>query len=367
MKLELLVDAGEFWSALKRDLRDAQHRVWLQTLSFEADNAGLPLADALASSRARDKRLIVDAFSMHIISDRFIYAPRNAFDEKLQAEVRGTRAMLERLRKTGVRVGITNPAGFLWHRLPSRDHRKLVLIDDDIAYIGGINFSEHNFAWHDVMIRIQAPDVAEFLRNDFEATWTGQPINASGKFAGIELHNLSGHNNEVMTERTLEVISRARRSILAITPYLTFPFSDAIAEARRRGARVTILSPAINNRVSLRRYVHRIAEQHGFELRHYQGRMSHLKAMVIDDECVIAGSSNFDWPTYHVLAETIAIITDPHFVRSFINRVALPDLAMSQPASNADGPLAGRYGEVQHKLWAWGARTFCRPRVNKRL
>jgi cardiolipin synthase len=142
MKLQLLVDAEEFWSALEQDLRHARKRVWLQTLSFEADGAGLPLADALLDSPATDRRLIVDAFSMHIISDRFIYAPHNAFDQALQAEVRGTRALLQRMREMGVLVGITNPAGFLWHRLPARDHRKLVLIDDDVAYIGGINFSE---------------------------------------------------------------------------------------------------------------------------------------------------------------------------------------------------------------------------------
>ena len=290
-------------------------------------------------------------------------------DPALQAEVRGTRAMLAQLQQGGVRIGITNPAGFLWHRLPSRDHRKLVLIDDHLAYIGGINFSEHNFAWHDLMIRIDDRDVAAFLRADFEATWHGQPANAVGKFDGMELHNLSGHGNEEMTELTLDVIRTAKRSILAITPYLTFPFSDAMAEARANGARVTIVSPAINNRVSSRRYVHRISQQHGFELRHYLGRMSHLKAMLIDDGCVITGSTNFDWPTYHVLAETIAIIREPDFVRSFRERVADVDVANSVPSSsNGTGTsIGGRYGELQHRIWAWGARTVCRPDARKRV
>ena len=367
MTLQLLVDAEEFWPQLATDLAAAEHRVWLQTLSLEADRAGLPLGTALSDSKAVDKRLLVDAFSQHIISDRFIYAPRNAMNRALQAEVRDTRAMMAQLQENGVQIGITNPAGFMWYRLPSRDHRKLVLIDDRIAYIGGINFSEHNFAWHDLMIRIDDPDMAAFLRADFEATWNGEPVHAVGKFDGVELHNLSGHGNEAITELTLDVIRKARRSILAVTPYLTFPFSDAIAEARRNGARVTILSPAINNRVSLRRYVHRIAHQHGFELRHYLGRMSHLKAMLIDDECVIAGSTNFDWPTYHVLAETIAIIRDREFVSSFAERVANADLANSVAVNGNGRGLGGRYGELQHRIWAWGARTVCRPHPKKRV
>lgn len=366
MKLQLLVDAPEFWHALRQDVQAARRRVWLQTLSLEADSAGLPLAEALQASRAPDKRLLIDAFCRHIISDRFIYAPRNVLRPELRAEVRATRAMFEQLRTHGVRVGITNPAGLLWHRLPARDHRKLVLIDDDIAYIGGINFSEHNFAWHDLMIRIESADVARFLAADFAATWRGRPVHASARFHGLELHNLSGHGNEPMTERTLEVIRNARRSILAITPYLTFPFTDAMAEARRNGAVVTVLSPAINNRVSLRRYVHRVAHAHGFALRHYLGRMSHLKALLIDDEILITGSTNFDWPTYHVLAETIAITNAPALVQDFRERVVRPDLR-SSVAVDPDPSFTGRYAGLQHRVWAWGARTMCRPRAGKRV
>jgi cardiolipin synthase A/B len=367
VQFRLLVDADEFWGVLRADLRSARERVCLQTLSLEADEAGGPLAEELLACRAPDRRLLIDAFSSHIISDRFIYAPRNLLRAELRDEVRRTRAMVSRLRAGGVSVGITNPAGLLWHRLPSRDHRKLVLIDDDIAYIGGINFSEHNFAWHDFMIRMQGSDVAAFLRADFDATWQGRPVNAVGRFEGIELHNLSGHGNEAMTERTLELIAGARRSILAITPYLTFPFTDAMAQAGQNGAQVTVLSPAINNRVSLRRYVHRLARQHGFELRHYGNRMSHLKAMLIDDEVVICGSTNFDWPTYHVLAETIAIIDAPAFVDQFKRRVVEPDMASSVPASGDSEGFGGRYAELQHRIWAWGARTICHPRAGKRV
>lgn len=366
MKFELLVDAAEFWSAVAQDIAAAQRRVWLQTLSFEADGAGRPLARALLECRAPDRRLLIDAFCRHIISDRFIYAPRNVMNAELRAEVRATRRMLAELQQDGVRVGITNPAGTLWHRLPARDHRKLVLIDDTIAYIGGINFSEHNFAWHDIMIRMEGAEVARFLRTDFAATWDGVPISAAARFDGVELHNLSGHDNERMTERTLEVIRGARSSILAITPYLTFPFTDAMAEARRRGAAVTILSPAMNNRVSLRRYVHRLAHRHSFDLRHYLGRMSHLKAMLVDDEVLITGSTNFDWPTYHVLAETIAIIRDPAFIDDFRERVVGPDLARSAVVS-AESTLAGRYAEWQHQMWALGARIISRPRAGKRV
>lgn len=367
MSLQLLVDSTEFWARLKADLAAAKSRVWLQTLSLEADGAGLPLADALLETSAPDRRLLVDAFSEHILSDRFIYSPTNLLRAELRAEVAATRAMHAKLKQCGVRIGITNPAGLFWHRLPSRDHRKLVLIDSSIAYIGGINFSDHNFAWHDLMIRIEAEELTRFLEADFDATWNNAPVHSDAAFEGIELHCLSGHGNEPKCAPVLDVIRGARASILAVTPYLTFPFTDAMAVARANGAEVTVLTPAVNNRKSHQRYVLWLARRHGFTLRHYVGRMSHLKAMLIDGDTLIVGSSNFDWPTYHNLAETIAIITDPVLIADFRARVVDPDLAQSVAANGSGRHWGGWWSGMQHRWWAVGARTIGRPRIGKRV
>jgi phosphatidylserine/phosphatidylglycerophosphate/cardiolipin synthase-like enzyme len=140
-----------------------------------------------------------------------------------------------------------------------------------------------------------------------------------------------------------------------------------MAEARAKGASVTILSPAINNRKTLRRYVLWLARKHGFNVRHYLGRMSHLKAMLIDDAALIVGSTNFDWPTYHVLAETVAIITDPDFIDDFRARVVEPDLSLSVPVTSEDGSFRGWFSGFQHRAWALGARTIGRPRTGKRI
>lgn len=365
-RLQLLVDAEEFWPQLERDIAGARHRVWLQTLSLEGDGAGKPLAASLIASEAADRRLLVDAWSSHVLSDRFIYAPQNRARLDVRTEIRDTRAMMTALKAADVGVGITNPAGWLYHRLPARDHRKLILIDDHIAYIGGINFSEHNFAWHDIMIRIEDARAAALLRADFAATWAGRPEHSAGTWKGIELHNMSGQGNEARCEPILRAIRGARHSILAITPYLTFPFTDAMADARRNGARVSVLSPAVNNRKSHGKYVLWLAKQHDFELRHYLGRMSHLKALLIDDETLIVGSSNFDWPTYHLLAETVAIITDRPLVADFRERVVKPDLACSVPVRGEAG-MGGWYAGMQHRFWAAGARVISRPRDGKRV
>ena len=367
MKFTLLVDADEFWQQLERDLAAARDQVLLQTLGFEADSAGLPLAAALVACKAPDRRVLIDAFCDHILSDRFIYAPHNAIRADVREEVAGSRALRRRLLDAGVKVGVTNPAGMLWHRLGSRDHRKYVLIDNRIAYIGGINFTEHNFAWHDLMVRIEDPDVTAFLVADFEATWSGKPVHSAGSFDGIEIHNVSGNGNEPRCQPVLDVIAAARTSITVLTPYLSWPFTDAMAVARQNGADVTVVTPDVNNRKTHRAYVVWLAATHGFNLRIYPGRMSHLKAMLLDDEKLIVGSSNFDWPTYHNLAETMAIITDPELIADFRARVLEPDLAVSIPATDVRATFQGWFGGFQHRVWAVGARTLGGPREGKRI
>ena len=57
--------------------------------------------------------------------------------------------------------------------------------------------------------------------------------------------------------------------------------------------------------------------------------MTHLKAMLIDDQYLIAGSSNFDYLSYRLYQETIAIVTDRRAISEFSERVMLPDLASS--------------------------------------
>ena len=111
------------------------------------------------------RRILIDDYTRFWLSDRFIYGPRALRDPDLQAEVKATRAMIRGLREGGVGVRFVSPLGFLFRRLAVRDHKKIVLVDDDVAYIGGINFSDHNFEWHDMMLRFEDRDIARFSYN----------------------------------------------------------------------------------------------------------------------------------------------------------------------------------------------------------
>ena len=180
-RCKLLVGSGAFWAAAQGDIASAQKRVLIQAMTFEGDAAGQPVARAIGASRAADRRVLVDDYSRHVLNDSFLALSR---DRALKAEAQATWAMFDALKAAGAGLRITNPVGANPLAYALRNHKKL-LIMDDVAWIGGINFSDHNFAWHDMMLRIDDPAVADWLAGEFDKDWHGTPQSAAATIAGI--------------------------------------------------------------------------------------------------------------------------------------------------------------------------------------
>ena len=328
MAVELLVNFNEFWSRLREDIARAQESVFVQTFAFEGDFVGKQLAEALLSSPARDKRVLADSFTRIVLSDRFRYSPANMLNRELRQEARETDAMRRELESAGIKIKFTNayrptPRTFL-----SRNHKKLIVIDESTAYIGGINFSEHNAAWHDTMLRIDDADAVAFLREDFLSTWGGGDRFAHREFPELELFTLDGRENRRAFQRVLNLIDGAREAIFVESPYITFPFYERLRIAAGRGVEVKVVTPGQNNWSYFASYARSESARSQIDLRLYRG-MSHLKAMLIDNEVLIAGSSNFDYLSYRLYQEIIGVFTSPALISDFRQRVVLPDVVNS--------------------------------------
>ncbi len=353
MTLELLVDFPEFWARLSEDIRAAERSVYVQTFALEGDATGRQLATALLSSPAEDRRILADSFTRVVLSDRFKYSPSALLDRELRHEARCTTEMQDRLALSGVRIRFTNAYGPTPRRLLSRNHKKLIVIDERTAYFGGINFSDHNGAWHDMMLRIDDPVAVQFLREDFLTTWRGHdrvarhPGESGG---GVEMLTTDGRSNRAVFQRVLDLVDGARRSIFVESPYVTFPFYERLREATRRGLRVMVVTPEQNNWRFFQNYARLESARSGIDLRLFRGRMSHLKAMLIDDEYLIAGSSNFDYLSYRVHQELIAVITMPEVIADFRDRVMIPDLANSRPVECRASAASQHWLSWQAKL-----------------
>ncbi len=350
MSIELLIDFNEFWSRLNEDIRSAQKSVFVQTFALEGDGVGQKLSEALLSSPARDKRILADSFTRIVLSDRLRYSPANIFDQELRHEAQETERMIQKLKAAGVAVSFTNPYALSPRKLLSRNHKKLIVIDSATAYIGGINFSEHNAAWHDMMVRIDVADEVEILREDFHSTWNGRDQVADLESDGVEIFTLDGRTNRGAFQRVLDLIDAAQDSIFVESPYITFPFYERLREAARRGAEVKIVTPEQNNWSCFANYARRESARSQIDLRLYQGRMSHLKAMLIDDTYLIAGSSNFDYLSYRIYQEIIGIFSEAQVIKEFRERVMLPDLANSIAVDCDASPVRKHWLRFQIKV-----------------
>lgn len=306
---------------------------------------GKMLSDELLSSQAKDVRILADFYTKYVISDRFLYRPRNYFDSDLKTEYVHTLKMVEELSQSGIQVRFTNPVGNLLTKFPARNHKKMVLIDGRISYIGGINFSEHNFEWHDLMIRIDDSDITAFLENDFLSTWRGFHRYAEETFEGIHFYLYDGRSNRRNFQALFEMIEKAQKSIFIESPYISFPFYEKLRSAQKHGVTITMIAPEKNNRKNMGRYTLWEAKRSGIDLRLYQPRMTHVKAMLIDDRILIFGSTNFDYVSYSVEQELVTIIIEEGIINDFKKRVIEIDL---QDSRKFDGEVGYKRGFLHY-------------------
>ena len=340
--MELLQDAAEFWPRARADVLAARQRVYVQALTFEGDAAGREVAATLAASPAPDRRVLVDCFTKHVVSDRLVRWPGNLLDPALLEEVRATERMRRDLERVGVGWRFVGPLGPLLLRAPARNHKKLVLVDERVAYVGGINFSDHNFAWRDLMLRIEGREAVRFLGEDFLRTWEGRPAASSARLPGLELHALDGRANEVLFEEVaLSAVDEARERIYVECAYLTSPFLERLGAAGRRGVRVVAVTPEANNWGLVRDVLRWPPATRGIDVRLYRGRMTHMKALLVDDAVLVLGSANFDLWSYHFQGEYLARVTDPTLIDDFRNRVVAEGLRGSRPVEDPAGPVRG--------------------------
>jgi len=88
----------------------------------------------------------------------------------------------------------------------------------------------------------------------------------------------------------------------------------------------------------------------GLRIYEYQPGMTHLKAMLIDDRYLVAGSSNFDYLSYRLYQEFIAIITDGRLIADFRERVMLPDIANSLAVAGDASTMGRQWLNLQTRM-----------------
>ncbi len=331
-----LLDNFEFVADLSRRLARARRRVLIQVMTFDGDAAGLAVAELLARAASRnvDVRLLIDCFALRYVSDR-----RSSHHE-VRAEAAETATMFQRLLRSGVSVQFTQPWGPLLMFGLSRNHKKMYVIDDH-AYVGGINISDHNFAWRDFMVRTDDPEVVAALADDFACTQRGERRSV---------------NSRIITNRELEpvltdLVIGAARSVTLASPYALDVGMVELLE-RSQAENRTVITAQENNyrwlRVAEPYLWHRLRRSE-VELCTYP-EFFHLRFLLVDDSKLLVGSSNFNRHSLRCNQELGVLIEDPAFIAAFkarflvdVEPLDVSRLSQQSPVARAGSALAAYF------------------------
>ena len=225
--MNFLIDSEEFKKELTEKIRSAQNRIWIQVMTFEADETGKWLLEELRRSKARTKHLIVDGYSLANVNDTLALSIKRIGDKNLNREFKETKSILKSGHIGDVSITVTNRIGLNLLKYPFRNHKKIVVIDD-YAYLGGVNFSDHNFSWHDAMLRLNG-DTTDALVEDMQETISKR--NQSKKLnLTSQLYFLNGIHSKDMYVDLFSHMCLARKSIRIISPYVSNPLLNVLNE-----------------------------------------------------------------------------------------------------------------------------------------
>ena len=339
--VQLLSDGGEFFPALFQAIGQAREHIHIDLYIIEDDPLGMLLSDMLID-KARQG-----------VEVRLIYDDVGCWNVK--------HSFFERMREEGIEV-----VPFLPVRFPSftskvnyRNHRKIIVIDGRIGFIGGMNVALRYYKgpdakghtqqstgrWRDMMIRVEG-SVVYGLQRAFLIDWyfVDRTLISDRRFypkaeregtalAQIVTSGPSSPYPEIM-QGYVHAISTAKHSILMSTPYFlpTEPVLFALKMATLRGIDVQLIVPLRSDTRFVewagRSYLREMAEA-GAQVWLYADGFIHSKMMVVDESLCTCGSTNIDFRSFENNFESNIFIYDAATASRF-REVFMEDQARAQ-------------------------------------
>jgi cardiolipin synthase len=347
--LQRLHNGAEFYPAELAAIRSAEHAVNLEYYEFQRGRVADAVLAALCE-RARQGvavRVLVDALGS-------FSTPSSYFDP---------------LRAAGGQMHWYHPVRWdTWPHINNRTHRKLMVVDGRVGFIGGAGIADHwlyatakDPVWRDTVFRVEGETVCGLI-STFAENWleaSGEVLSGSEQFG---FHPVPGgaksfvvlstpHSGGTQARVLFQALIRsARTSIRITTPYfLPDPSARRALEhaVRERGVAVEIVTagPHIDHpivRTLSERSSRRLLEA-GAEIYEYQPAMIHAKLMTVDGQWCVAGSTNFDHRSFGLNDEVNIAVLDPTLARVLEEDFAA-DRALSQRLTLAELKRRGLFG-----------------------
>lgn len=339
----------EAWDAMKGAITSAQKSIYWEVFIFVDDEIGKSFFDILEqkAKEGLDVKLIIDSLGTFWFS----------------------KSRVESLKKAGVELlffhNRKKKYHHWWRRLWSRTHRKILVVDEKTAFIGGVNVKKQMADWLDIHVKVEGKVVRSILRS-----FAMMYILCGGqkeKVKHLRKYRFRVRSDEVdiiyddantpqsrAREKYTEALLKARERVILFSPYY-FPdkeFLKALWAARRRGIRVDLLIPF---RTDLRivtyaaYFLFNLMRKLGVKV-HLTKQMMHGKGFIVDDDYAMVGSSNIDHTSFYDCYEANILIKD----KDFVNRVKNKLEAWMKESDQLDSVSWDKRG-IWHKIKEWVA------------
>lgn len=360
-QFELLIDGPQFFPRMLAAIAQARDHIDLELYLVEAGACAEAVVNALVLAAERDVRVrcLFDGYGSLALSV----------------------GLRRRLVDAGVELRFYNRLS--WRRGMNnlyRDHRKLLLVDQRLAVVGGTGVTdefwrpeENTCDWHEVMVQIQGPLVLDWQML-FDRQWRANISRKAWKPAthfglahlpqvpkeGAGLGRVAyadAHQHRDILQSLVRAINSGKQRIWLATPYFlpTWSVRRSLRRAASRGVDVRLLltGPRTDHpsvRYAGHRYYPRLLKS-GVQIFEYQPCFLHLKMVLIDD-WVSIGSCNFDHWNLHFNLEANLEALDPALTQA-VAASFIKDFAQSQPVSLQAWQSRPLWRRIKQRIWGW--------------
>jgi len=300
------------------------------------------IADIDAAETSCDLEFYIwhDGGRVEDVTEAVVRARQRGVKCRVLVDAVGGKGLLKRgrgasLRKAGVDVRTALPVGLIrggFRRLDIRNHRKLALIDDRVAYTGSQNMADPEFfkkasgvgPWVDVMARLEGPAAAQ-LSVIFEVDWAMEhardvdvagwvpDVSAAGEAVVQVVPSGPGQKPSALYRMLAAAVHGAERTLTMTTPYFVpdEAFMSGLVAAAMRGVETTVVVPARINgplvRLASRAYYDELLDA-GVRVLAYNKGLLHTKTIAVDGALGLIGSVNLDRRSFWINYELSLVV-----------------------------------------------------------
>ena len=360
-QFELLIDGPQFFPRMIERIAQAQRHIDLELYLVEAGSCAQAMVDALQAAAQR-------GVSVRCLFDHY-------------GSLAFTAVLREQLQTAGVELRFYNP--IRWRRgLRNlyRDHRKLLVIDQEWAMVGGTGVTDQFWRpgeavseWHEVMVAISGSLVSDWQML-FDRQWRANlrrtawrppthfglprvpPMPERGEGMGRVAYADARQHRDIL-QSLVRALNSGQRRIWLATPYFlpTWKVRRSLRRAASRGVEVRLLltGPRTDHpsvRYAGHNYYPKLLRA-GVKIFEYQPCFLHLKMVLVDD-WVSVGSCNFDHWNLRFNLEANLEAVDPHLAQA-VERSFVTDFHASRQISLGDWKRRPIWRRVQQRIFGW--------------